>query len=136
MSFIHYIFLGHFEHDGEVVRFTKGPSDAAYHPVVCRSLDAKALKAVLREVMGVEVEDLVFPDDWMMWLKDGYLVGEKYTRNREAIDFVARLVERTCCDIYDVGAHCNITLGDWLAVTRKVRNTGTRRRTGSLGPVR
>jgi hypothetical protein len=117
MSFIHYLFLGHFEHDGVVVRFTKGPSDAAYHPVVCRPLDAEALKAALREVTGVEGDDLVFPDEWMMWLKDGYLICEKYTRNREAIHFVARLVERTRCEIYDVSAHGNITLRDWLDVT-------------------
>jgi hypothetical protein len=117
MSFIHYLFLGHFEHDGDLVRFVKGPNDAAYRPVVSRPLDAEVLKVVLREVTGTEVDSLVFPDEWMMWLKDAYLVCEKYTRNRKAIDFVARLVEKTRCEIYDVSAHANITLDDWLAVT-------------------
>jgi hypothetical protein len=117
MSFIHYLFLGHFERDGEGVRFAKHPSDSVYRPVVRRPLDVEAIKAVLREVKGAEVNDLAFPDDWMMWLDEGYLICDKYTRNREAIDFVARLVERTRCDIYDVSAHGDIALPDWLGVT-------------------
>src|SRR5437660_2500470 len=117
MSFIHYLFLGHFEHDGEVVVFSKSPSDSVYRPVVRCPLDREAIKAVLREVKQAEIEDLAFPDDWKIWLDDGYLVCEKYTRNREAIDFIARLVKRTRCDIHDVNAHCDITLLDWLAAT-------------------
>jgi hypothetical protein len=117
MSFIHYLFLGHFEHDGEVVRFAKSSSEAAYRPVVRRPFDLGVVKAVLREVTGVEVDDLAFPDDWMIGLDAGYLVCDKYTRNRAVIDFITRLVERTHCDIHDVSAHGNITLSDWLAVT-------------------
>jgi hypothetical protein len=114
---IHYLFLGHFEHNGEGVRFAKSPSEPVYRPVVRHSLDLEAVKAVLREVKGTEVDDLAFPEDWMIWLEAGYLVCEKYTRNPEAINFITRLVERIPCEIYDVGAHCDITLGDWLAVT-------------------
>lgn len=118
MSIIHYLFLGHFDHDGEVVRFSKSPSDPVYRPVVRRPLAREAIQAVLREVKGAKVDDLAFPDDWMIWLEDGYLVCDKYTRNREAINFVARLVERTRCEVCDVSAHRAITLHDWLAVTR------------------
>src|SRR6266404_4043882 len=117
MSFIHYLFLGHFEHDGEVVQFAKSPSDPVYRPVIRRPLDMEATKAVLREMKGADVGDLAFPDDWMIWLDDGYLICDKYTRNPQAIHFIACLVERTRCDIYDVSAHCEITLHDWLAVT-------------------
>ena len=116
MSFIHYLFLGHFEHDGEVMVFSKSPSDSVYRPVVRCPLDREAIKAVLREVKEAEGENLAFPDDWRIWLDNGYLVCEKYTRNREAIDFVARLVERTRCDICDVSAHRDISLDNWLAV--------------------
>jgi hypothetical protein len=117
MSFIHYLFLGHFEHDGEVVRFAKSSSEAAYRPVVRRPIDLGTVKAVLREVKGAEVDDLAFPDDWPIWLDAGYLVCDKYTRNKRVINFVSCLVERTRCEIYDVGAHCDITLRDWLAAT-------------------
>jgi hypothetical protein len=119
MSFIHYLFLGHFEHDGEVVRFSKSPSDPTYRPVVRKPLDTGAIDAVFGEARGAEVNDLDFPEDWMIWLKDGYLVCDKYTRNQEAINFVTRLVERTHCEIYDVGAHRDITLHDWLAVAHR-----------------
>ena len=118
MAFLHYLFLGHFEHDGEVVVFAKRPSDRVYRPVVRRPIDTEAIKAVLRKVKEAAVEDLAFPDDWKIWLADGYLVCDKYTRNQEAINFIARLVERTHCDIHDVSAHCDITLQDWLAVTQ------------------
>ncbi len=116
MSFIHYLFLGHFEREGEVIRFSKSPSDSAYHPLVRRHLDSEAIKDVLRANKESEA-DLVFPDEWMIWLEDGYLICDKYTRNPDLIEFVARLVERTRCDIYDVSAHGVITLNDWLAVT-------------------
>ena len=119
MSFIHYLFLGHFEHDGKLVRFSKSPSDSAYRPVVRRAIDTEAVKAVLREVRRAEVLDLTFPGDWMIWLDNGYLICDKYTRNQEAIHFITCLGERTHCDIYDVGAHCEITLHDWLAVKNR-----------------
>jgi len=117
MSFIHYLFLGHFKHDGEMVVFAKSPSDPVYRPVVCRPLDSESVAAVLQEATGIKGHDKAFPEDWMIWWEDGYLVCDKYTKNREVIDFVVRLVKRTHCDIHDVGAHCDLTLHDWLAVT-------------------
>jgi hypothetical protein len=116
MSFIHYLFLGHFEHDGTTVRFAKSPGESVYKPVVRRPIDAKAVEAALREITKSEADDLAVPEDWMVWVDEGYLVCDKYTTNQEAITFIARLVERTRCDIYDVAAHCDITLHDWLAV--------------------
>ncbi len=118
MSFIHYLFLGHFERDSHGVRFSKSPSDPAYRPVVSRPIDSAAITAVLRAVRGAGDVDLALPDDWMIWMKDGYLACEKYTRDREALAFVTRLVERTHCEIYDVSARADMSLRDWLAVTR------------------
>ncbi len=122
MSFIHYLFLGHFEHDRECVRFAKSQGDSVYRPVVRVPLDAKTVQGVLREVQGTAADELTFPDDWLMWLDAGYLVCDKYTKNREVISFITRLAERTRCDIYDVSAHCDITLHDWLAVTEAYAN--------------
>ncbi len=113
MSLIHYLFLGHFEHDGEVVRFSKSPSERVYKPVVRQPLNRSAINAILREVTGANLD---FPTDWQIWLKDGYLVCDKYTRNQGEIKFVTCMVKRTCCDLYDVSAHCEIKLEDWLAV--------------------
>lgn len=121
---IHYLFLGHFERDGRVIRFAKDPKEQVFRPVVHCPLDAYAVQTVLREVLRTPVQELTFPDDWMVWLEHGYLVGDKYTRNQEEIHFITRLVERTHCDIYDVGAHSEITLPEWLAVvSRRTKQT-------------
>jgi hypothetical protein len=32
------------------------------------------------------------------------------------MDFLAQVVERTHCEIYDVPAHCDLTLDQWLTV--------------------
>jgi hypothetical protein len=117
MSFIHYLFIGHFEHEGERVCFIKNPSDSTYRPMVLRPLETEAIESAFREIRGNEDRDLIFPDDWTIWAEAGYLVCDKYTRNPEAIDFVTRLVERTACNIHDVSAHADITLHDWLAMT-------------------
>ena len=89
MSFIHYLFLGHFEHDGEVVRFSKTTSASVYRPVVRHPIDTEAIKAVLQEVKGARVDDLAFPDDWMVWLSNGYLVSEQGRRELARLDMQA-----------------------------------------------
>jgi hypothetical protein len=118
MSFIHYLYLGHFEHDGDVVRFSKGPTDSAYRPVVRRPIEAEEVEAILREVKGVEGDHPTFPDEWTIWPEHGYFICNKYAMDREEIDFVTRLVERTGCDIHDFAAHCDLTLREWLDVTQ------------------
>lgn len=119
MSFIHYLFLGHFDHDGEVGRFEKRSGDTTYEPVLRSFLDMKASQAVLREMRGAEFDASTFPPDWSIWDNDGYLICEKYTKNNEMIEFVTRLVRRTGCNIYDASAHCEITLDAWLSVIRE-----------------
>jgi hypothetical protein len=117
MSFIHYLFLGHFEHDGPVMRFSKAPGESTYRPVVRRSLDPEAIKSALREVKGAAGDEPTFPDDWMVWQEDGYLVCDKYTRDPQVVAFITRLAEQTRCDIHDASAHCDITVNDWPAAT-------------------
>ena len=116
MSFIHYLFLGHFEHEGEVVRFSKSPNAPVYRPVIQRPLDTEVIKEVVQMVQRSEIQNHTLPEDWNIWFEEGYLVCDKYMKNREAINFVARLVERSHCEIHDVSAHCDITLRDWLDV--------------------
>ena len=116
MSFTHYLYLGHFEHVGDAVRFSKDPTDSVYRPVVRTPIDAADVEAVLREIKGGS-DIRTFPEEWTIWPENGYLICNKYATDREEIDFVSRLVERTQCDIHDFGAHCDITLREWLDVT-------------------
>src|SRR5947209_1545494 len=104
MSFIHYLFLGHFEHEGGLVRFSKSPSNSAYKPVVSRPLDMNEMQAALHETQDANMLDGSFPSDWQIWLDDGYLVCDKYTRNPDELRFVSRLAERTGCEILDANA--------------------------------
>jgi hypothetical protein len=118
MSFVHYLFLGHFDRVGDAVRFAKDPQDGTYRPVIRSALDAESIVTTLREVKGSEVEGVDFPDDWTVWSEGGYLVCDKYTRNAEVIDFIDRLVRQTRCDMYDAAAHSDITLREWLESSR------------------
>jgi hypothetical protein len=118
MSLIHYLFLGHFEREGGMVRFSKDPGSRVYGPVVRKPLDAEAIGLLLREVTGGEGSRNDIPEGWPIYLKDGYLVCDKYSRDPEVIRFVKVLVRQTGCDIYDVAAHCDIALNAWLVELR------------------
>lgn len=117
MAFIHYLFLGHFDHTDKILRFEKRPGDRVYKPVVSRPIEMGEAKAVFQEVRGGD--DSPFPPDWLASEEDNYLICEKYTRNREVVEFVSLLVERTGCSIYDVAAHGEILLPEWLAAIRE-----------------
>lgn len=99
MSFIHYLFAGHFEREDGHIKFTRG-EDGAYRPVVRAPLDPCEL-----------------PPEWAAWVADGYLVCDKYTKNEQVIEFVVRLVEATGCDLYDAAAHADIAVTEWLALS-------------------
>ncbi len=115
MSFIHYLLVGHFDREDDHIRFTKPTPDAAYRPVVLRPIDPERVNWVLREVRGGEAEPVSLPEDWSVWMRDGYLVCDKYTHNEDEVEFVAQLIERTGSIIYDAAAHTEIRLTDWLA---------------------
>lgn len=113
---IHYLFLGFFDHEGTQVRLAKRQVDGAFHPVVCRSLDAATVQSVLQEGRGSDADARGFPEGWTSWL-DGYVVCDKHTTNEDEMNFIAQLVARTSCDIYDVSAMREISLEEWLNKT-------------------
>ena len=99
VSFIHYLFVGHFEREDDHVKFAKG-DDGMYRPVVRTPIDPGEL-----------------PADGSAWLADGYLICDKYTKNEREVEFITQLVEATGCDLYDAAAHVDITVAEWLALT-------------------
>lgn len=117
MALIHYLFLGHFEQREGLVYFSKSLDDSVFRPVTRQPLDTKMIQTALEEAKGATVADLAFPEDWMVWLRDGYLVCEKFTRNPAVIHFVSSLVELTQCGLCDASTHSLIALHDWLAAT-------------------
>lgn len=116
MSFIHYLFIGHFEHDDGRVRFAKRSNDSPFRPIVSRPLDVGAIKALLPGACPSTSDDLTFPTDWSSWLEgDGWLICDKYTGNEGEINFVAQLCDQTGCEIYDFSAHTTLAPQEWLA---------------------
>jgi len=97
---IHHFYVGHFEKADGVMRLQKRRDGAPPRPVVARRLDMAAIQELLEEkgVAGMNV-----PDDWQLGIDDeGFLVCDAYTRSRDAIDFIRRLIAKTGCEVlYD-----------------------------------
>lgn len=97
----HYLYLGHFDHDGSFIRFEKRTDTkrAWYRPVVVSPLDPAALAELLDE-KGLTPSTV--PDDWgISFEEEGWVACNRDTRNCEARDFVKRLAVQTGCDIAD-----------------------------------
>jgi hypothetical protein len=109
MSFFHCLYLGHFEHDGDAIRFTSTPTDPILRPVVRRPLNLEELKCITEEAALSVPGQRLFPGDWEMWVEDGYLVCNRYALSREAIDFIHRLVQVTGCELVDFNARAAIS---------------------------
>lgn len=117
MSFLHLIYLGHFDHEGGLVQFTCTPHDPILKPVVRRPLDMGVVKRLAQEVSGLEDADLSLPTDWNLWVEDGYLAGNRYGLSHEAIDFIVRLIGSTGCNLVDFNARSIIRPEDLNATT-------------------
>jgi len=109
---IHYVYLGHFEHEGNFIRFEKhaDTKPAWYRPVVVRPLDPAVIGELLAE-MGLTPATV--PADWgISFEEQGFLAWDRYTRSREARQFVKRLALRTRCDLADYSSLSFLTPDD------------------------
>ncbi len=97
---IHHLYVGHFENVRGFMKLVKRQSDGAPRPVVVRPLDMAIIRELL-EKKGVAGTDI--PDDWWLGIEEeGFIVCERDTRSRDAIDFIQELARKTGCDIvYD-----------------------------------
>jgi hypothetical protein len=97
---IHYLYVGHFERDGGVMKLARQKAGSAPRPVVARALDMAIVERLLQE-KGVEKTNI--PADWRLGIDDaGFIVCGRETDSRDAIDFVRTLARETKCDIvYD-----------------------------------
>src|SRR5208283_5933404 len=110
MSFVHYLYVGHFEHDGAFVRFSNTPTDPLLKPVVSRPLDTDMVKRLVQQSRGREVEagDSLFPMSWALWAEDGYLACDQCVLSQETIDFLVRLARETGCELVDFNTRSSI----------------------------
>ena len=101
MFMVHYLWVGHFDEEDGHVRFVRVDELYRGHErMVMRPLDTATIEAALRET-DARLTLTTIPRDWHVDLEaDGVLVGDEYTHNRQAIEFVARVAERTGADIW------------------------------------
>jgi hypothetical protein len=98
---IHYVYLGHFDKEADFIRFERhaDTKPAWYRPVVVQSLDQSVVADLLAE-KGLTPSTL--PDDWgIAFDQEGFVVCDRFTRNRDAQEFVNNLASRTGCDVAD-----------------------------------
>jgi hypothetical protein len=94
---IHHWYVGHFESDQGVMKLEKRKSDTAPRPVVVRPLDMATIQELL-EAKGVKGTKI--PEDWWLGIEaEGFIVCERDTHSRDAIDFIRQLARRTGCNI-------------------------------------
>src|SRR5437660_1243816 len=94
MSFVHYLYIGHFEREGNFVRFANTPTDPILKPIMSHSLDTDAVKRLVQESgMVSKAGNSLFPVGWAIWAENGYLGCDQCELNQEAIDFIIRLAQ-------------------------------------------
>lgn len=94
---IHYIYVGNFARLGDFIEFQK-QADGALRPVVSRPLSREIIEDVLKQ-RGLTMSSI--PDEWGIWLDDGFIVCDRFTHSRAAIELVRRLAKVTGCDVAD-----------------------------------
>src|SRR5262245_48560969 len=97
---LHYIYLGHFQHEGDFIRIKKLPGRLAGSRILVeRPLDLTVLSRLL-ELRGLSPESI--PESWNLSVSDEeYIVWECSVVDPGAAEFLSSLREHTGCDIAD-----------------------------------
>lgn len=98
---IHYLYIGHFEHECGFVKFEKKTDIKPiwHRPVVSRPLDTSLIDRLLRR-HGITASTI--PDHWGLSIEsEGFLSCDRFTRSDEAIEFIKELAQQTGSEIAD-----------------------------------
>jgi hypothetical protein len=94
----HYHYIGHFEHEGDFIRFQRS-DDRPYRPVVKQPIEWGIVEELFR-LKNVAATDI--PEEWGLGADDsGYFVWDSFCKNQDAREFVQHLAARTGCDLAD-----------------------------------
>jgi hypothetical protein len=134
---IHYLYLGHFDHEGSFIRFEKRADSkpAWYRPVVHAALDP----AVIRELLAEKgLTPSTVPGNWGLSFEEGFVACDRDTRNGDARDFVKRLAVRTGCDVADYSSLSLLSPNElWQTnLSADVHQANDRHRKDSISPAR
>jgi hypothetical protein len=95
---IHHLYVGHFIMTDGVMKLEQRKDDGAIRPIVARPLD----QTVVRRLLGEKgVNESTIPEDWWLGIDDeGFIVCQRDSPNRDAIDFIRCLAATTKCDVF------------------------------------
>jgi hypothetical protein len=105
---IHYLYVGHFAHQGDFIKFQK-QADGSLRPVVSRPLSIEIIQNVLKQ-NGLTMSTI--PDQWGIWFDDGFIVCDRFTHTRAAIELVRRLAIETGSDVADYSSQSLVSAAD------------------------
>lgn len=101
----HFLYIGHFEHEGSHLRFKTPSNDTpSLTPVLSRHLDKSIIESLLEEQGTAPERSSLFPNNWPMWLRDGFIHCDQSELTSDVVDFINRLVTTTGCEIVDISA--------------------------------
>jgi hypothetical protein len=102
---IHYVYVGHFARQGDFIAFQK-QADGTLRPVVTCPLSMETIQFVLQQNAHTAAS---IPEEWGLWLDDGFIVCDRFTHSREAIEVIRRLAKETGCDVADYSSQSFIS---------------------------
>jgi hypothetical protein len=106
---LHFLYVGHFAHQGNFIKFNK-LADGSLRPAVERSLSMDIIQKTLNQ-RGLSASSI--PDEWGVWLDNGFIVCDAVTHSRAAIEFIRDLAQETGCDLGDYSSQSLCTPSEW-----------------------
>ena len=106
---IHYLYVGHFEHEGGFVKFEKKTETKPtwHRPVVTRPLNTSLIDRLLRR-HGTTASTI--PDSWGLSIEsEGFVTCDRFTRSDEVIEFIKELAQQTGSEIADYSSLSFVT---------------------------
>jgi hypothetical protein len=99
----HYLFIGHFEHDRDWIRFepTRPSPGEASKPVVTHPVNLDAIKQIVEQLSSKYGRKMLLESGMPTPNPDGFLVFDQYDLSEADVDFIDQLVKITGCEIYD-----------------------------------
>ncbi len=116
---LHYIYAGHFEHEGNHIRYTRRESrwDAS-RPVISRSIRPDIVSALQIDGFNSGRGELL-PPHWEDQISDGFLSWDRHELTAEDVAFIEKLVKSGACEIFDSSNGQFLTTDElWQCVRR------------------
>lgn len=110
MSFVHNLYIGKFKHEGDHVKIERSAFYRVKMPVIQSPLAPKDFVMLLPE--GQFDAGSPFPPEWHMEFLEGMIICDKHKIPNSAREFIAKIVGKSDCEIYDYNSGITININD------------------------